>query len=107
MLYLTMRELRKKKGVSQGEVSKFVKVTREAFSLYETGKRKMNYETLSLLADYFEVSADYLLGRQNNIPSFLNDEERAIIKQYRGLSEHAKDNVKNVLVFECERTTNA
>ena len=63
----------------------------------------MNYETLCLLAGYFEVSTDYLLGRQEAIPSFLSEEERTIIAQYRALGEHARDTVKNSLSFEYSR----
>jgi transcriptional regulator with XRE-family HTH domain len=72
--------------------------------MYETGKRQMNYETLCLLADFFEVSTDYLLGRQDAIPSFLDEEERSIIAQYRALGEHSKDAVKNSLAFEYSRS---
>jgi transcriptional regulator with XRE-family HTH domain len=103
MLYERIRELREKKGVLQAEVSKRLNVTRESYSMYETGKRQMNYETLCLLADYFEVSTDYLLGRQEALPSFLSERERGIIERYRALEEPARDNVENVLNFEYSR----
>ena len=50
--------------------------------MYETGKRQMNFETLCLLADFYEVSTDYILGRQDAVPSFLDEEERTLIEQY-------------------------
>ena len=53
-----------------------------------------------MLADFFDVSTDYLLGRQDLLPSFLNDEERNIIEQYRALDKRAKDGIKNSLNFE-------
>ena len=107
MLYQRIRELREKKGVLQAEVSKHLNVTRESYSMYETGKRQMNYETLCLLADYFEVSADYLLGRQESVPSFLNEDERAVIAQYKLLDERARNTVKNCLAYECSQIARA
>jgi len=107
MLHEKLRELREKKGVLQSEISKYLSVTRESYSMYETGKRQMSFETLCLLANYFEVSTDYLLGRQDALPSFLNEEERIVIAQYRELEEHARDAVKNVLSFELSRTPKA
>ncbi|MDR0272912.1 MAG: hypothetical protein LBI27_06310 [Clostridiales bacterium] len=66
----------------------------------------MNYETLCLVADFFDVSTDYLLGRQESIPSFLSEDERMVVDEYRQLSEHAKDNVRNTLSFERSRVRN-
>ena len=39
-------------------------------SRYETGEREAGYKELIMLADYFDVSVDYLLGRSDN-PEFL------------------------------------
>ena len=63
----------------------------------------MNYETLCLLADYFEVSTDYLLGRQDALPSFLSEREREVIERYRGLNEYGRETVEHVLAFEYAR----
>jgi transcriptional regulator with XRE-family HTH domain len=105
MLNLRLAELRNKKGISQSELAADLKLSRQAYSLYEINKRQMNYETLCLLADYHEVSTDYLLGRQEAIPSFLNEEEREIIKQYQALEDCAKDAIKNSLSFEYSRAS--
>lgn len=104
MLYLKLYELRKSKGLTQSDMAKLLKITPQAYSLYETNKNNISNETLCILADFFEVSTDYLLGRQEAIPSFLNEEERQIIEQYRTLDSRAKDSVKNTLSFEYKRT---
>lgn len=103
MLYLKLYELRKNKGLTQSDMAKLLKITPQAYSLYETNKNNISNETLCILADFFEVSTDYLLGRQEAIPSFLNEEERQIIEQYRTLDSRAKGSVKNTLSFEYER----
>ena len=103
MLSLRIAEIRTAKNLTQSDLAQYLKITQQTYSAYETNKRQMNYETLCLLADFFEVSTDYLLGRQDSIPSFLNDEERIIIEQYRALDERTKDGIKNSLAFEYSR----
>ena len=61
-----LKELRKVKGVTQKATAEFIGITEQHFQQYEYGKHKPNIETLTKLADYFEVSADYLLGRSDN-----------------------------------------
>ena len=100
MTCLRIAEMRHRKGLSQAQVAQHLNITYQAYSLYETNKRQMNYATLCLLADLFEVSTDYLLGREDAIPSFLNDEERHIIDQYRELDKRGKDSIKTTLDFE-------
>ncbi|MDR0293064.1 MAG: helix-turn-helix domain-containing protein [Oscillospiraceae bacterium] len=100
MMHQRIRALREQRDLLQTEVSKYLNVTREAYSMYETGKRQMNYETLCLLADFFEVSTDYLLGRVEAVPSYLSGEERFLIEQYRALDRRGKDTIKAALAFE-------
>ena len=100
MLTHRLRGLRDNRGFLQSEIAEYLNITQVAYSMYETGKRQMNFETLCRLAELYEVSTDYLLGRQEAIPSFLNEDERAVIAQYKMLNERAKDAVKNCLAFE-------
>jgi transcriptional regulator with XRE-family HTH domain len=100
MLYLRLLELRKSKRLTQAKVADFLKITPQTYSLYETGKHNINNETLCLLADYFEVSTDYLLGRQDALPSFLSEEERTLLAGYRTLDERGRQTVQNNVSFE-------
>lgn len=56
-------ELREKLGWTQEELASTVGITRAALSHYEKNRRKPDFETLTLLADRFDVSIDYLIGR--------------------------------------------
>ncbi|MFC7678307.1 helix-turn-helix domain-containing protein [Paenibacillus sp. GCM10028914] len=56
-------ELREKQGWTQEELASTVGITRAALSHYEKNRRKPDFETLTLLADRFNVSIDYLIGR--------------------------------------------
>jgi len=102
---LKLRELRKDKNVTQSEIAKYLMISRETYSQYETGRHQMNYETLFLLADYFSVSIDYLLGRYETDSMLVNKKERHLVGRYRMLDERGKAAVELTLDFEYEQST--
>ncbi len=55
--------LREKKGLTQIELADLTKISRSRLSLYEIDKREPDLETVKQLANFFDVSTDYLLGR--------------------------------------------
>lgn len=61
-----IKELRHKNKVSQQELADLLGVTTRAWRFYESGDREPNITGLISLADYFNVSLDYLVGRSNN-----------------------------------------
>ena len=104
MIGLRISELRKKKGVTQKDVANFLGVTNKTYSAYETGRNQMSYEMLCKLTDYFDVSTDYLLGRCENMPSFLSESERELVDCYRTLDERGKKSVQNNMSFEVNQS---
>ncbi|MGR3287141.1 helix-turn-helix domain-containing protein [Bacillus sonorensis] len=57
-----LRELRKKRpNLSQKELGKHLGLAESTISMYEQNRREPEYEILIKIADYFEVSTDYLL----------------------------------------------
>jgi transcriptional regulator with XRE-family HTH domain len=58
-----LRELRLEKKRTQKEMAAFLDITRQGYGNYENGVTEPDQKTLNRLADYFEVSVDYLLGR--------------------------------------------
>ena len=64
---MRLKELRKKKGMSQQRLAMELNVNQNTISRYETGEREADYKTLILIADYFNVSIDYLLERTDDI----------------------------------------
>lgn len=57
-------ELRKQRGLSQKELGEAAGLSHKAISTIESGSRSTTIEKLVLLADFFGVSTDYLLGRR-------------------------------------------
>ena len=60
-----LRGLRLEKNESLEIVAKYLNVTIQTVSNYETGKREMNPDTLLKLSKYYNVSIDYLLGKSD------------------------------------------
>ena len=58
-----LRELREKKNLTQTALAKDLKVSNTTISNWEAGYRQPDLETLIRIANYFDVSLDYLLGR--------------------------------------------
>ena len=58
--------LRKQHGLSLAALGETLGVTDEAVRLLEKGKRSPSFEVLCALADYFDVSLDYLVGRSDD-----------------------------------------
>lgn len=60
-----IKDLREDSDLSQTDVAKLLKISQRAYSHYERGDREMSLDSLVQIADYFNVSIDYLLGRTN------------------------------------------
>ena len=58
--------LRKRSNMSQQQLADATRLTRSAVSMYETGKREPDFETLEVFADFFNVTMDVLTGRNGN-----------------------------------------
>jgi XRE family transcriptional regulator len=61
-----LRELRLRNNLSQLELSKKLNISNVTLSQYENGVRRPDINTISDFADFFGVTADYLLGRSSN-----------------------------------------
>ncbi|ECC1922799.1 helix-turn-helix transcriptional regulator [Listeria monocytogenes] len=59
-------ELRNKRGISQIQLAKDLNVSTSTIGMWETDKRAIKDELIVQLADYFNVTTDYLLGRDDN-----------------------------------------
>lgn len=65
MLGNRIKSLREAKGLKQEELAQKVSVSPSAIGMYETNKREPNNEIILKLAEFFNVSTDYLLGKSD------------------------------------------
>ena len=105
MVAQKITDLRKQRGLTQADMAEYLKISRQAYSFYEQGKHEMDYKSLCKIADFFQVTTDYLLGRYDSNPFLLDDDEEIeFIKKYRALDERAKRSIG--VLLEHERAQN-
>lgn len=99
-----LKELRKEQNITQSNLAKILNVTQDSISLWEKNKRVPDTQYIVQLADYFNVSADYLLGRSDdfgsvNVPSDveLSSEEQYALDMFRDLSNSNRKIILNSL----------
>lgn len=63
---MRLKEIRKSKGISQLKLAMDLNTNQNTISRYETGEREPSINELIKIADYFNVSIDYLLERTDN-----------------------------------------
>ena len=101
-----LRELRKARRLTQEEMAEMLEVARTTYANYEQVTREPDNKTLNKLADYFQVSTDYLLGR--DVPKWARPEDLVDLEEilknnvhmaYGGedLTEEDKQRVQSVL----------
>ncbi|MBQ6634068.1 MAG: helix-turn-helix transcriptional regulator [Ruminococcus sp.] len=66
MYFPRLRDLREDKDLNQTEIAKLLFTSQTVYSRYERGVLTIPVEHLLILADFYNVSADYILGRTNN-----------------------------------------
>jgi transcriptional regulator with XRE-family HTH domain len=103
-----LSQLRKSHKLSQYDLADRLSFSRGQIANYEQGQRQPDYETLQKLADFFDVSTDYLLGRTNDpssssevdeldeIKKIINDNPRIGIF-FKDLLEHPEESREEIL----------
>lgn len=67
MYFPRLRDLREDADLSQKQVAEILHIQQMVYSRYERGYQTIPVEHLLVLADYYHVSVDYLLGRTNRM----------------------------------------
>ncbi len=85
-----LKTLRKSKGLTQLECSRLLGLPRTTYWSYENGDAEPNIDMLKKMADFFDVSLDYLCGRPNANLIFvdsLSPNKKQLVNMIKGLSE--------------------
>lgn len=92
-----IKQLRTEKGITQQDLSDKLGITKSILSKYENGHREPGREILNSLADFFDVSVDYLLGRTDRKEIYilekkdLPDELQDLGIDYIGVAKEIKE----------------
>ena len=99
-------------NLTQRELSQKIHIAQNTLSQIENNIANPSYEVLNLIADFFQCSTDYLLGREDDFgnitiktekPADLSDDELKIVKQYRSLHAGYKALIENQIKFLVEQ----
>ena len=91
--------LRKQDGLTQEEVAQRLGMSRSALSMYETGKREPDFETMEMLADFYNVNMDTLYGRSASGSNSPAADGSGLDPELEELLERAKNDPKIRMLF--------
>lgn len=86
---MKLKELRAFESKTSEEVAKYLDISVQAYYKYESGKSEPNIANLKKLADLYNVSLDYLVGRQFHYEfEYLTEQQKAVVKLICQLNEN-------------------
>ena len=93
-----MKDLRLQFGKSQSEIAKVADVSQSNYSKYELGKLVPDMNVLIKLANYYQVSLDYLCERPfNNNLGYIPEDKRELVKQIIELDKEKSTYIRGVI----------
>lgn len=93
-----LKELRLENHISQKAFSKQLGVSQQTIASWETGRTEPSNELLKAIADYFNVTTDYLLGRETkyNVKP-LSNEQVSLLSQFNELGSDGQNLLKGLI----------
>lgn len=99
-----LKLLRKEYGISQQLLADTLGISQQSVNQYENREIEPDISTLSQMAEYFETSIDYIVGRtdirrkiERTLPYYLNEDEETVVKNYRALNVKKRQCVVHVI----------
>ena len=99
-----LRKLRENAAISQKQLAEIIGVSQQSINKYENHNIEPDIETLIRIADYFDTTVDYLIGRHdrydkadNNAVYELSGQEFAVVSKFRNLTHKQKKCVITVI----------
>ena len=95
-----LRQLRKEKGITQEALGQYLHYNHTAVANYESGRNQPSFDDLLKLADYFDVSTDFLLGRSEQFyPPVDELWEKLTVAEFLRLLRQAESSPKTCRIF--------
>jgi transcriptional regulator with XRE-family HTH domain len=97
-----LRKLRDRHDMTQEALGKLLNVTQSTIAYYESGKKQPTLETLIIIADYFEVSTDFLLNRTNRIStaSEISKPDIELLNKINKLSDENRKEIESYINYK-------
>lgn len=103
-----LKSLRKSEGLTQTDLASALNISRSAIGMYESGAREPDFETLEMIADYFNVDVDYLMGRTNKTTKLINpnaDSHYYLNEETRAIAQDIYENPDLRILFDASKNT--
>lgn len=75
-MYKRIKELREDNDLLQKQIAITLNITRQQYGLYENGEREIPIKKLEILADFYNTSIDYIVGRTDVTKPYPNRKEK-------------------------------
>ncbi len=106
-----IKDLRLERNLKQKEVASAISIATNTLSQFENNKGRPSLEVLTLLADFFECTVDYLIGREDdfgnitisNASAELPKDEQRLLSAFRTLSDIEKEKLIDDAEFYAKR----
>lgn len=86
MVIARLKSLRNSRKLSQKDFAQALRVSQQTVASWESGRTEPSNTALRDIADYFNVSADYLLGRETPSAPVLSDEQTTVLREFDALN---------------------
>lgn len=92
-----LKQLRRQQNLTQAELAKLLNIGTSTIAMYENNIRKPSYKILVKMAEYFDVSIDYMAGEKDNFQTL--EGVGSIVKILSKLSEDEQEQVLDFIKF--------
>lgn len=115
-MYTKIKDLREDHDLKQVELAKKINMNTTTYQRYERGEREIPLNIAIIIADYYNVSIDYIAGRTKNKGGIginnegkITDEEHELIQEFRKLSKEGKARLREraMMIAEIEAEQSA
>ena len=101
-MYSVFEILCKKKGITPADVSRATGIPQSTLSNWKSRQNLLSGRKAQVIADFFGVTVDYLMGRDDSNPSVLTAEESALLDSYNNADDATRDMVRRLLAYADE-----
>lgn len=97
MLHKQLHLLREKSGLTQKELSTKLGIARTTYAGYELGTSEPDNDTLQKIANFYDVSIDFMFGREKKTWSFPDELTEKALSEFRKLSKDDQEYLVNFM----------
>ena len=95
---MKLKYLRSLRGITQKEVSRAIGCSEVVYNRYENGEREPSIDMLVKLADFFDVTIDFLIGHDVEASELLSGYEVSLIQASRRADQRAREDALRMLI---------